>query len=267
MHDNTVPSRLTENIDYKIIGLAVIGMTLFFYVVNYTIFSENDAYLVISIFIIIMPLTVGVISVIVSLNYLSHGHLLPLTRIQKAYLSLGIGYVVIGVGESFYLYNDYVESSTVFTTVGELCFALFYPFVLGHLFLNMEIFATTIKSARSTFIITIVSLALIAVYVITTYDSIFTGSTQDQITAWYYVVISSITLVLTLKIIFIFKGGILQKAWLLLLIAFVFNNVGDIWYQKVLATDQYSFAHPLNVLWYAGYSIAIYALFKHIKAL
>lgn len=258
-----VPDKITTKINYKIICLIVAGMFTFFYIVNYTVFSEDDAYLIVSIFIILVPATVGVYSLKVARSFNDQPKFL-ISRLQKAYLCLGCGYLVIAVGESLYSYNDYfVENSTI-TSLGEICFALFYPFVLCHLILNIKIFATEkIKAKKSLATMAIIGTLLVLAYLTINYGFVLAELSNDVIFEWYYVIISAFTLTLTLKMLWILKSGVVGKAWLLLLVAFVFNNVGDIWYYYTLAQDSFSFAHPTNLLWYIGYGFAIYALQKH----
>ncbi len=258
-----VPDKITAKINYKIICLIMASMFVFFYVVNYTVFSEDNAYLIISIFIIIVPATVGLYSIKVARSFNDQPKFL-ISRLQKAYLCLGCGYLVIAIGESLYSYNDYFVENSTATSIGEICFALFYPFVLCHLIFNIKIFATEkIKTKKSLVTMGIIGTLLVLTYVIINYEFISIKSSDDIIFEWYYVIISAFTLTLTMKMLWILKNGIVGKAWLLLLIAFVFNNVGDIWYYYTLAQDSFSFAHPTNLLWYIGYGFAIYALQKH----
>lgn len=258
-----VPDRLTAKINYKIICLIVAGMSAFFYVVNYTFFSEEDAYLIISIFIIIVPTVVGAYSLKVAWDFKNQPKFLS-SRLQKAYLCLGFGYLVIAIGESFYSYNDYFVENSTSTLIGDLCFALFYPFVLCHLIFNIKVFAAQkIKSKKSVLTMIAIGASLVLLYLIINQEFISIEFSNEVVFEWYYVIISAFTLTLTLRVLWVLKGGVVGRAWLLLLVAFVFNNVGDIWYYSALAQDSYSFSHPTNLLWYIGYGFAVYALQKH----
>ena len=82
-----------------------------------------------------------------------------------------------------------------------------------------------------------------------------------------FVYASSLTLSVAIIGAIIFKEGVIGKAWLLLVIGILGNTIGDIWYYNLEVFEQYDLGHPVNLFWYAGYWIVIYALIKHRKVL
>jgi len=65
----------------------------------------------------------------------------------------------------------------------------------------------------------------------------------------------------------IFRQGTLGIPWLILAIGIVLTTLGDNWYSYLDVYNQYSVTHPLNLLWYCGYLVIAYALYKHKKVL
>jgi hypothetical protein len=63
----------------------------------------------------------------------------------------------------------------------------------------------------------------------------------------------------------VFRGGSLGIVWILLLLGVLVTSIGDIWYFYLELFDGYGSGHPVELLWYAGYWIIFYALYKHRK--
>ena len=79
----------------------------------------------------------------------------------------------------------------------------------------------------------------------------------------------AVTLTLGVAVIgaIIFKEGAIGKAWIILVSGILLLTIGDIWYYNLELFDAYELVHPVNMFWYAGYWIIIYALYKHKKTI
>ena len=60
-----------------------------------------------------------------------------------------------------------------------------------------------------------------------------------------------------------FKGGTLATPWLVLVIGVLILLIGDTTYYYLELFEGYTFTHPVNLFWYGGYMIIVYALYKH----
>ena len=78
-----------------------------------------------------------------------------------------------------------------------------------------------------------------------------------------FVSVSTTVLSLSILATSVFKQGVIGKAWLLLVIAITSLTIADAWYYYLETFDQYSLEHPVNLFWYVGYWLAVYALIKH----
>jgi hypothetical protein len=82
-----------------------------------------------------------------------------------------------------------------------------------------------------------------------------------------YIVGSSVILSAAILGALIFRQGTLGTPWLILAIGIVLTTLGDNWYSYLNVYNQYDVTHPLNLLWYGGYLVIAYALYKHKKVL
>ena len=82
-----------------------------------------------------------------------------------------------------------------------------------------------------------------------------------------FVTASATTLAFAVLGASIFRDGVLGKAWLLLVFGILLNTMGDTWYYYLELFGQYDLKHIVNLFWYMGYWIVIYALYKHNKTI
>lgn len=80
-----------------------------------------------------------------------------------------------------------------------------------------------------------------------------------------FVTASSIVLALALLSSLVFRGGVLGIAWVLMLLGLFLTNVGDVWYFYLETFNAYVDGHPVELLWYSGYWVITYGLYKHKK--
>ena len=82
-----------------------------------------------------------------------------------------------------------------------------------------------------------------------------------------FVYFATLTLDVAVVDAIILKEGVIGKTWLILVIGILLNNLGDIWYYNLDLFGGYDLLHPVNMFWYSGYLVVIYALIKHKKTL
>ncbi len=74
---------------------------------------------------------------------------------------------------------------------------------------------------------------------------------------------ASVTLVFAILGAKVFREGVLGVAWLLLVIGILGLTIGDVWYYNLEIFGEYNLQHPVNLFWYIGYWVIVYALIKH----
>jgi hypothetical protein len=256
-----VSDKLKNPINIKIlilIGITVIG---FHILVNFYLLPE-DGEKTGQIFATITPLTASIIGIIVALRYAGA------KVFQKAHFTLAIGYFGIFLGEITYLiYENFYPDLDPYPSIADIFFFIQYPMILIHLFLNIRFFSPKLSIKSKIWIIGF-PLSILAIFTIlsqTQEEDIFLNFNY-----WYgaiFIYFSSLTLCVGVIGVLLFKGGVIAKAWILLVIGILFNTIGDVWYYNLELFDTFSLIHPVNLFWYAGYLLVIYALIKHKNTL
>ena len=250
-----VPDKLKTKINFKII-LGIIAAVLIFHIyVNY-VTNSDDADTIISIFSFLNPLAVSFASFIVAAKYIDAG------IYRKAYISLGFAYMMIFLGEMTYLIYDLFLGIDPYPSIADVFFFLQYPLALTYLILNVRFFASFSKKYKiwilgfsTLIIISYASTALSELGVIEFdffYGLIFVGS-------------ASVLLAFAILGTTIFRDGLLGKAWMILVIGILSLTIGDVWYYYLELVGEFDLNDPVNLFWYGGYWIIIYALYKHKK--
>lgn len=251
-----VPEKLDSPINLKIIALIVVSVTVFHYASIYLLQGDISD-LVSSVFSILNPIVTTVAGFVIALRYRS-------TKIFfKSYLFLAIAYFCAAGGEVLYFLYDYVLEESAFPSPADILFVPFYPLVLGHLFLNVSFFKPKIRAK------TLLWMMILPISFILFYLNLVWGFERDELflLSLYYIIVSSVSLTMTIYGASIFREGIMGKAWLLLLFGIIAFSVADVIYYNLEANASYTLEHPVNLLWYAGYWIVTYALYKHRKIL
>ncbi len=188
---------------------------------------------------------------------------------QKAHFALSFAYFGIFLGEITYLiYDLYIPDVDPYPSIADIFFFIQYPLILVHLFLNIRFFSPKMAIKSKIWIVGFPIFVLGTFTVlsqITAEEDIFTNFDY-----WYgaiFVTASALTLSVAVIGAILFKGGVIGKAWFLLVIGILFNTIGDVWYYNLEIFSEYSLVHPVNLFWYAGYLLVIYALVKHKNTL
>jgi len=252
-----VPDKLKTNINIKIILGIIFAVFVFHVTINYGIEIDN-ADVIISIFSFLNPLAVTIASFIVAAKYINAG------LYKKAYIALGFAYLMIFLGELTYLIYDIFLGIDPYPSIADVFFFMQYPLALAYLILNIRFFATFTKRSK----IWVVSLPIVILLIYATIAFSELGEAGfDFFYGISFVASASILLAFAVLGATIFREGLLGKAWMILVIGILSLTIGDIWYYYLEFLGEFDLTHPVNMFWYAGYWIIIYALYKHKKTI
>ncbi|NND87260.1 MAG: histidine kinase, partial [Nitrosopumilus sp.] len=184
----------------------------------------------------------------------------------RAYLALSLGYLSIFFAEVTYAVYDIVYNIEPYPSIADVFFFLLYPLLLTYLFMNIKFFSPKLGIKSKAWIIVMPILVLVGYSAV----SINEGVSIDEFDFYYgtiFVYTATLTLAVAVVGASIFKQGAIGTAWLILVIGILLNNIGDIWYYNLELFGEYELIHPVNMFWYAGYLVVMYALIKHKKTL
>jgi hypothetical protein len=251
-----VPEKIKSPFDYRaLIGIAILVIS-FHIIINYGV-GEVDADTIASIFSITNPLIVTVIGFFIAIRYRKS------LVFGKSYMFLAIGYLGIFLGEVTYAIYDIVYNIEPYPSIADIFFFIQYPLITAHLILNIKFFSPKISNRVKLWV------AIMPISILILYGAL----SETEITEFdfYYgaifVYFSALTLSFAVVGAVIFKEGVIGKAWFLLVIGILFNTMGDTWYYNLELFDAYDLLHPVNMFWYAGYWLVMYALIKHKKTI
>lgn len=251
---NIVPSKFDSPINYKIIGL-IIGAVILFRIIRIYFLEPDSSEIIISIFSLINPLAAAIAGFVIAKRYFG-------TQVfGKAYLTLAVGFFMIFLGEVTYAVYDLLFHMDPYPSIADVFFFSFYPLAITHLLLNIKFFKTKLGITKKI----MVALVPITITLFWISASLLEGGELnfDFFFGLIFIIMSSTTLSFSLLGASIFKDGLLGKAWLVLLIGMISITIGDTWYYYLEIFDEYDLSHPINMFWYVGYWILVYALVKH----
>ena len=248
-----VPEKIQSPISIKILTL-IIGITIAFHVFVSTLEGEISD-IIISIASFVNPLSVSIASFFIAKRYFG-------THIfGKAYTALAFAYLSVFFAEVTYLIYDLFLNLDPYPSIADVFFFALYPLTLIHLILNIRFFNVKTSFLTKTWMVAI-PIGLLSIYGLSALGEL--GETNFD---FYYGMIfvggASSTLVFAILGAKIFREGILGAAWLLLVIGILGLTIGDVWYYYLEIFGEYSLQHPVNLFWYAGYWVIVYALIKH----
>ncbi|MCV0372672.1 MAG: histidine kinase [Nitrosarchaeum sp.] len=251
---DVVPNKLNTNINYKVI-LGIISAVLIFHIfVNYAS-APDDADVIISVFSFLNPLAVSIASFIVAVKYIDAG------IYRKAYLILGFAYLMIFLGEITYLVYDLFLGIEPYPSIADVFFFLQYPLTLGYLLLNIRFF-TSFNNKYKAWVV------IFPMFILLSYGVAALEELDFEFDFFYgmlFVSGASVLLSFAILGVTIFRNGLLGKAWMILVMGILSLTIGDVWYYYLELVGEFDLIHPVNLFWYAGYWIIIYALYKHKK--
>jgi len=241
-------------IDYKILLLILVGLILF---QVYLQTSEPSALLTTSTLVIsfIGSTLAGIASLFVANK---HGR----SKMGYSFYSLAIAFFSIAVGEIFFSYFSYVGIDA-FPSIADLFYFLLYPFQMIHLIVNINFYQNQCTLKSKIGMIVLASLIILA-YAFFAFECIG----ELNIDFFYGLIFVSGAACITSVGLYgalVVRKIPLGRSWFLLVTAIVLGTVADVWYYVTELLEMYTLDHIVNLCWYAGYFISIYALYKHYK--
>ena len=248
-----VPVKLVNPIDHRLL-FVIFAVVITFQVYIYSLQDEAESDFTVAMASFVFPLASAVAGFVVAKRYW-HSEVFG-----KAYLALAIGLLMNFFGEiSYYAYDS--AGLNPIPSIADVFFLAFYPLTFYHLYKNIRFFKAKVNIVTKILII-IIPVSITGAYSVLSVEKI--GSTDfDFLYGLSYVVGSSIAFSAAILGATIFKQGVLGTAWLVLTIGIALTTFGDNWYSYLETYDQYSLQHPVNLLWYGGYMVITYALYKH----
>lgn len=249
----TVPEKLVNPIDYRLL-LVIFGLAVVFQVFVYATKGVKEADYIIAAVSFSFPLSGSIAAFFVSRRYKNS------EVFGKAYFALGMGMLMNFLGAYSYYILETLDQVT-YPSISDAFYLAFYPFAFYHLAKNIKFFKPKIKAGIMTLIVAI-PVVMISAYSILSYEKIGELN-SDYFYGLAYVVGSSILLSAAIFGAIIFRQGVLGVAWLALVIGIALTSIGDNWYSYLETFYEYDSTHPVNLLWYTGYMVITYALYKH----
>jgi hypothetical protein len=258
MEPTTTTDRLRNKINFKIIIL-IVSLSIFFQISLFLFDSESTREQFVYAVSIINPMAASISSFIIANRYRSS------KTFGKAYLALACGYLCGTIAEILYFVYESILIIDAYPSPADIFFFALYPFVLTHLIINIRFFKPRI-SLKEFLWMAAISIAIISTYITLTLD-VMQKTTFEFYYGIIFVLLPAMVLPFAILGARVFKGGTIGTEWLILVLAISTLAVGDVWYYYLEIFDDYSLLHPVNIFWYAGYWIVVYALYKHQKGL
>lgn len=248
----TCSERIENKINYKIILLLTSGNIGLYFIINSL--NENLADGVVSEISIFFPLITCMSAFIMAgVNKMSK-------TFGRSFFILGIGYFLIFVGETIYTIEDLALNINPYPSIADIFFIAAYPCQITYAVIHIRYFQPKVKKSAMIGISILILLLTSTYFFISTKESsnppfeLFYGS--------FFVILSAVTLSITAYGASLFRGGFIATSWFVLLVGLIVNTGADVWYYHLEALDQYNLKSPVNTLWFIGYWIVTYSLYK-----
>jgi hypothetical protein len=254
------PQGLEQSLDYRMLGL-IIGLGVCFQLsllfgLTVPISGEFDTAELIPM---ITPLIPSIFGFLVARRYWGS------EIFGKAYLALGLAYLMIFIGEIVWSYYQVVLQEDPYPSIADIFFFAFYPLAIYHLARNSRYFK------RKLDISTKIWLTMIPIVIVSVYSYLVFESNEEFAFDFYigviFVAASSVTLSFAILGARVFRSSILGTVWLLVVLGLMISAVADVWYYYLEIFGQYDEKHAVNSMWIVSYMIVAYALYKHRKTI
>ena len=255
-----VPDKIKSPYNFKILIVIAAIVISFHIFINFGT-SEENSDTIASVFSFFNPLIVSIIGFSIAIRYRKS------LVFGKSYFALALGYLGIFLGEVTYTIYDIVFDIEPFPSIADVFFFMQYPLLLTHLILNIKFFTPKINNRAKLWVIIMPILVLIGYSTISIVEAEIGIFEFDFYYGTIFVYFSALTLSFAVVGAIIFKEGAIGKAWVLLVVGILFNTIGDTWYYNLELFGEYDLLHPVNMFWYAGYWLVMYALIKHKKTI
>jgi len=254
-----VQDKLTEKINYKIFYLIAAGLAAY-QLYLYTFPSADDPHLklVVTIVTTATALVGSIAGFFIAKRYWKSG------IFGTSYFALALGMLCNALAERIYYFLDQ-QGDVPSPSVADWIWLAFYPLIIYYLVKNIRFFQPKIRLPVKILIV-LIPVVITGVYAVLDYGQ-EASADMTFFLGLAYVVGSSVVLSAAILGAIIFRQGTVGVPWLLLTIGLVLSAIGDNWYSYLDMYNLYTYSHPLNLLWYGGYLVIAYALYKHKKVL
>ena len=254
-----VPEKLKEKIDYKIFIIIAIGLLVYqFYLYGFKNPDDPNIELTETIVTSSTAFVASIFGFLVTKRYWKSN------VFGTSYLALSLGMLMNAVAERIYYFLEQ-QGQTPSPSIADWVWLTFYPLVFYHLARNIHFFKPKISKPVKALVI-LLPIVITGVYAFLEY-----GQEQAADTVFFlglaYIIGSSVILSGATLGAMIFRQGTLGIPWLILALGIVLTTAGDNWYSYLDVYNLYTVVHPLNLLWYGGYLVIAYALYKHKKVI
>lgn len=252
--DDVVPDKITQKINVKIILLIAGFFGIFYLIVN--IIDKMISLYIIDIVFVINPMVTSISAFVVAGFY-------RMSRVMGfSYIFLGIGMLCGAIGEAIYGIQSVLLEIDPYPSIADGFFLAQSAFWIAHVTINLKYFQQSI-SHKHLMIFIGIFVSIVSSYLITGISSQAVESTFEFYYGLMFVMIAGILLPLFLYASISFRGGLWGSAWNLLLLGMALNVAGDVWYYHLELVGQFDDWHPVMLLWFVGFWIQTYSLWKH----
>jgi hypothetical protein len=255
------PQALEHPLNYKMLGLIVgLGVSfqlLLLFDLAVPISDRFDTTLLIEM---VAPLIPSIFAFLVAQRYWGS------EVFGKAYLALGMAYLMLFTGEIVWSYYTLVLQEDPYPSIADIFFFAFYPFVIYHLVKNSLYFKRRLDISTKIWL-TMIPIAIVSAYSYLAFETNNNGFTFDFYYGSIFVAGISVTLSFAILGALVFRYSILGTVWLLLVLGIMITSVADVWYYYLEIFEQYDEKHVVNSMWIVSYMIVAYALYKHRKTI
>lgn len=255
-----MPEVLKSKINFRVFAL-IIGASIAFQTFVYFAAESSDLNMEENLAFVSMslPLIVSVVSFFIAFKY-------GLSQIfGKSYLFLALAFFSFFLAEVTYYAYDEIFGIEPYPSIADVFFFGLYAFAIVHILINFRFFKTKTHITHKLLFIAI------PIVIFSAYSYISLEEIGEADFDFFYGIIfvggAAITLSLAALGVLVFRGGLLGIVWSILLIGLLGFAIGDVWYYYLELFGEYDLYHPVNLFWYAGNWIIIYALYKHSKAI
>jgi len=224
-----VPDKISNPINiYVVVVILAAGSGIF---VVFNLISEDDSGILAFVLSIIIAAGVAVSAFIVSRQN-------ETGILRKSYFLLGCGFTSYVLAELLYYTFDLVLGIEAYPSIADIFFFALYPFILGHLLLNLKYFHTEYTNLQKVWIPAIPVFALI-IYVTMSMGVPDAELNFDFYYGLIFVAGASTALSFTVLCALTFQQGALGVVWLLLIFGLMLSTAGDVWYYHLEIFGQY----------------------------
>lgn len=255
---NPSADHLGAKIDYKIIGI-IIGLSLVYHVVNYSIKDIAEEFNIIDIIELSLQAAAMITAFFISKLYW------PGKIFGKAYFALGISFGMWLVAELIWQVYENILFIEPYPSIADIFYFGFYPFALYHMITNIRGFEVKIIKKSNAWMIAIPVLILSAYSYLAITE--WGGTNFDYYYSLIFVTAASISTSFAILGALTFRRSAFAVVWSLLAVGLFLHIFGDVWYYYLEIFSEYTDTHVVNALWQAGWMIIIYSLYKHQKVL